>query len=734
MSFLEGKRVFVTGGAGFLGSHVCRELEQFSPAEIVVPRSAQHDLREPAVVSELLRSQQPQVVIHLAAVVGGIGANRENPGRYFYENAVMAIHLMEEARRAGVGKFVSIGTICSYPRHTPVPFTEDELWNGYPEETNAPYGLAKKMLLVQGQAYRQQYGFNAITLLPVNLYGPGDNYDTRISHVIPALIRKAIEARDSGTDHFDVWGTGSASREFLFVRDAARAIALATEHYNDAEPVNIGSGNEITIRALVEMICDLCAFKGEIRWDPTKPDGQLRRCLDTSRAKETFGFEATTSFREGLCETIDQYEKVAGEREESRVESREARIQSPDATYHRPASSSNFNQPPTQTDARASASTDEAGNGRSAQFATRHSTLARRALITGITGQDGSYLAELLLAKGYEVHGIVRRSSSITRSRIDHLRESDSLQPTVHLHYGDVTDAATVMRLVLELEPDEIYNLAAQSHVRVSFDKPSYTVDVAAMGTMYMLEAARLLNETHPVRFYQASTSEMFGGAPHTAPQSETTPFHPRSPYGCAKAFAHHQTVNHREAYNLFACCGILFNHESPRRGESFVTRKITLGVGRIREGLQQKLYLGNLDAQRDWGFAGDFVEAMWLMLQQDEPDDYVIGTGETHSVREFLEFAFDHLNLDWQEYVEIDERYYRPTEVEILLGDATKARDQLGWRPTTSFSELAQIMVDHDWRLAQQERSIQNLHFHRRITTHQLTTHNSQLATNSYD
>jgi GDP-L-fucose synthase len=247
------------------------------------------------------------VVVHLAAVVGGIGANRLNPGRFFYDNAIMGIQLMEEARLVGVSKFVAVGTICSYPKHTPVPFSEDALWDGYPEETNAPYGLAKKMLLVQAQAYRQQYGLNAITLLPVNLYGPGDNFDPESSHVIPALIRKAVEAQESGRDYIEVWGTGSASREFLFVRDAARGIALATEHYDSPEPVNLGSGREITIRHLTEMICEVCGFKGEIRWDATKPDGQPRRCLNTERARREFGFAATTDFREGLGETVAWY-------------------------------------------------------------------------------------------------------------------------------------------------------------------------------------------------------------------------------------------------------------------------------------------------------------------------------------------------------------------------------------------------------------------------------------------
>jgi GDPmannose 4,6-dehydratase len=254
-----------------------------------------------------------------------------------------------------------------------------------------------------------------------------------------------------------------------------------------------------------------------------------------------------------------------------------------------------------------------------------------------------------------------------------------------------------MMRLVLELEPDEIYNLAAQSHVRVSFDNPAYTVDVAAMGALNMLEAARLLNQRRPVRFYQASTSEMFGGAPHTAPQSETTPFHPRSPYGCAKLYAHSQAVNYREAYGLFACCGLLFNHESPRRGENFVTRKVTCAAARIAEGLQSHVQLGNLDARRDWGYAKDYVESMWLMLQQDEPDDYVVATGETHTIRDLLDIAFGYVSLDWQQHVQIDPRFYRPSEVDLLLGDSTKARKKLGWEPRTPFADLVRIMVEHD-------------------------------------
>jgi GDP-L-fucose synthase len=298
----------VTGGAGFLGRVVCARLGSEDLADLFVPRSAQYDLRTVEGVRDALADGRPQIVIHLAAVVGGIGANRENPGRFFHDNAVMGIHLMEESRRAGVEKFVQIGTVCSYPKLAPVPFREDDLWDGYPEETNAPYGLAKKMLLVQGQAYRAQYGFPVIHLIPVNLYGPGDNFDPASSHVIPALIKKCVDARESGADHIEVWGTGSASREFLYVDDAAEGIVLAADRYDDPDPVNLGTGQEITIRDLVTLIVELTGFVGEIRWDATKPDGQPRRALDTSRAKERFGFVARTDFSAGLRVTIEWYE------------------------------------------------------------------------------------------------------------------------------------------------------------------------------------------------------------------------------------------------------------------------------------------------------------------------------------------------------------------------------------------------------------------------------------------
>lgn len=319
----------------------------------------------------------------------------------------------------------------------------------------------------------------------------------------------------------------------------------------------------------------------------------------------------------------------------------------------------------------------------------------KKALITGITGQDGSYLAELLLSKGYEVHGIIRRASTFNTARIDHLYQDPHVNNVkLFLHYGDIADSTNLIRLLYKLQPDEVYHLAAQSHVRVSFDIPEYTGDVTGLSTIRILEALRETGVNS--KFYQASSSEMFGNAPET-PQSETTPFRPRSPYGAAKIYAYWVTVNYRESYGMFACNGILFNHESPRRGETFVTRKITRAVARIKMGLQSKLYLGNLDAQRDWGYAKEYVEAMWLMLQQPAADDYVIATGETHSVREFLEEAFSYVGLNWQDYVAIDPHYYRPTEVDLLIGDAGKAQKLLGWKPRTTFRELVRLMVDAD-------------------------------------
>jgi GDPmannose 4,6-dehydratase len=333
----------------------------------------------------------------------------------------------------------------------------------------------------------------------------------------------------------------------------------------------------------------------------------------------------------------------------------------------------------------------------------------KRALITGITGQDGSYLAELLLAKGYEVHGVIRRASTFNTDRIDHIyRDPHDAGARLHLHYGDLTDASGLSRVIREIRPTEVYNLGAQSHVRVSFDEPIYTADAVGVGAVKLLEAVRDFQDHsgYQIRYYQASSSEQYGKVVET-PQKETTPFYPRSPYACAKVYAHWITVNYRESYGLHASCGILFNHESPRRGETFVTRKITRAIGRIKCGLQKKLFLGNLDAQRDWGFAGDYVQGMWLMLQQEAPDDYVLATGKTQSVRAFCARAFSRVGLDYQDFVEIDPRYFRPAEVDLLLGDPTKAMTKLGWKPQVTCEQLADMMVDADLELAQREKTL---------------------------
>jgi GDPmannose 4,6-dehydratase len=353
----------------------------------------------------------------------------------------------------------------------------------------------------------------------------------------------------------------------------------------------------------------------------------------------------------------------------------------------------------------------------------------RRALISGITGQDGSYLAEFLLAKGYEVHGIIRRSSSFNTARIEGIyQDPHSGRARLRLHYGDLCDSRSLSEVLRRVRPHEVYNLGAQSHVRVSFDMPLYTADTVAMGALRLLDAVREFQQEsgQQVRYYQASSSEQFGKA-QEVPQTETTPFHPRSPYACAKVMAHWTTINYRESYGLHASCGILFNHESPRRGETFVTRKITRAVGRIKMGLQEKLFLGNLDAKRDWGYAGDYVKAMWMMLQMDKPDDYVIATNRTISVRDFAEMAFAHAGMDYRDFVSFDPRYLRPAEVDLLLGDYSKAKAKLGWAPTTTVDELARMMVDHDVELAAREKTLRDAghKFPPRIGEHDHPVHN---------
>jgi len=595
--------------------------------------------------------------------------------------------------------------------------------------------------------------------MPTNLYGPNDNFDLETSHVLPALIRKfhlaklasagdwhAIESDEAqygeipeefmesliaitqANGHpvpsdrlilnplilnpaIQLWGTGSPRREFLHVDDLADACVhlidlgdgIFTKMINEnGRPiVNIGCGKDLTIKELAGIAAEVVGYRGDTQWDHSKPDGTPRKLLDIGRLLQ-LGWKPRIALQQGMKETYSHYQR--------RVNSSQLKEVSDQA----------------HTANKVIAITTPRGS--------RKSPEQRVALITGITGQDGAYLAELLIEKGYTVHGIKRRASLFNTQRVDHLYQDPHQEDRRFiLHYGDLTDATNLIRIIQETQPDEIYNLAAQSHVKVSFESAEYTANADALGTLRILEAVRILGLEKKTRFYQASTSELYGKV-REVPQSERTPFYPRSPYGVAKLYGYWITVNYREAYNLFACNGILFNHESPIRGETFVTRKITRAAARIALGLQRDLYLGNLDALRDWGHAKDFVRAQWLILQQESPDDYVIATGEQHSVREFCDLAFAELGieLEWkgkgvseqgiiagihpspllekyskqcrqsalqpgQVLVQVDPNYFRPAEVETLLGDPSKANRKLDWQPQITFNELVREMVTYD-------------------------------------
>ena len=514
MSILANRTVLVTGGAGFVGQHVCKRLEAFHPAAIVAPSIAEYDLREPAAIREMLGSEASGCDHPSGRRRRRYWCQPRESGPLFLRQSGHGRAPDRGSAAAQVQKVVSIGTICSYPKHTPVPFKEADLWNGYPEETNAPYGLAKKMLIVQSAAYRAQYGFNAVTLLPVNMYGPGDNFEPRTSHVIPALIRKVLEAQEADRDSIEVWGTGAASREFLFVRDAAEAICLATDRYNEPDPVNIGSGSEIHYPGPRRVDLRTVRLRGpdplgyQQTGRPTAPlpgyqprtreirlDGHNRACARGCWKR----LPGTGNSEPGV--------QPATREDRSRARSGIERITvGLSASPDQPA----VRQPGPQSSSHAR----PVGEG-------------RRALITGITGQDGSYLAELLLEKGYEVHGLIRRSSSFNTGRINHIyQDPHDPQSRLFLHYADLTDGQGLTNLVLDLEPDEVYNLGAQSHVRVSFDQPVYTFNSVALGALNILEAARQLGKRKEVRVYQASSSEMFGDVLET-PQTEKTPFRP---------------------------------------------------------------------------------------------------------------------------------------------------------------------------------------------------------------
>jgi GDPmannose 4,6-dehydratase len=554
---------------------------------------------------DFMQTEKPDQVYLAAAKVGGIHANNTYPAEFIYENLVVQTNAIHAAHQSGVQKLLFLGSSCIYPREVSQPMKEEALMMGYLEPTNEPYAIAKIAGIKLCESYNRQYGREYRSVMPTNLYGPGDNFHPENSHVIPALLRRFHEAVRQKAPEVVIWGSGAPMREFLHVDD----MAAATVHVMNLDHatyqartrpmmshINVGSGQDCTIRELAETVAKITGFTGRLTFDASKPDGMPRKLMDVS-------------------------------------------------------------------------------------------------LLTSLFNTD----------------------------RIDHLyQDPHEIHRRMILHYGDLTDATNLIRILQQVQPDEVYNLAAQSHVQVSFESPEYTADTDALGTLRLLEGIRLLGLEKKTKFYQASTSELYGKVWET-PQTEKTLFYPRSPYGVAKLYAFWITVNYREAYDLFACNGILFNHESPIRGETFVTRKITRALCRIYLGLQDCLYLGNLNARRDWGHARDYVEVQWLMLQQDTPDDYVIATGEQHSVREFVDLCAAELGMtiQWQgmevdeigidaatgkTIVAIDPRYFRPAEVDTLLGDATKARQNLGWTPKITFKELVREMTQYDLAQAKKD------------------------------
>jgi GDPmannose 4,6-dehydratase len=705
-------RILVTGHLGLVGSAIVRHLTSLGCQQVLMATRGELDLRSPELVQDWFELHRPAYVFHVAGTVGGIWANSTRAVDFLHDNILIQATVLQSAWRTGVQKLLYLGSSCIYPRDCDQPIRESSLLTGALEKTNQWYALAKIAGVKACDAYRQQYGCRFISAMPTNLYGPNDNFHPDGSHVIPGLIRRFHDAKLAGQQVLTVWGTGTPRREFLHVDDLAAACWHLMEYYDDPGPINIGTGIDVTIRELAERVRDLVHPTAELEFDATKPDGTPRKLLDVSRL-HALGWKHQIELVEGIASAYQWF-----------LDHPDTRRLGECLAQPSPQQFPNFNvrtAPHRTSEIAVLASVFPSQETHSPMVDSRLNSLpvksGKKAFITGITGQDGSYLAELLLSKGYEVWGMIRRSSSFNTGRIDHLYQAPHVpDPRLHLKYGDLNDASSINRILREVQPDEIYNLGAQSHVKVSFEIPEYTSEVTGLGVIRILEAMREV--ASKARFYQASSSELYGKVIET-PQTETTPFYPRSPYAAAKAYAFYVTRNYRESYGMFAVNGILFNHESPRRGETFVTRKITRAVAAIATGQQECLFLGNLDAQRDWGFAGDYVEAMWLMLQTAVPDDYVIATGETHSVREFCELAFAEVNIPihWegsgvdeigrgpneQVLVRVDARYFRPAEVDLLLGDPSKARRELGWQPKVGFKDLVNRMVAHDLLKARQ-------------------------------
>ena len=657
-----GSKIYVAGHNGLVGRAIVRKLRSLGYFNIIYRSSSQLDLRNQLSVEQFFHDERPEFVFLAAAKVGGIKANVDFTAEAIYDNLMIQCNIIHSSYKFGVKKLLFLGSSCIYPKECPQPIKESYLMTGPLEKTNDSYAVAKIAGIQMCQAYNRQYKTNFISCMPTNLYGPYDNFDLETSHVLPALIAKFVAAKKNNASSVTLWGDGTPLREFLHVDDMADACIFLMKNYNKSEIVNIGTGKDISIKQVAEIIGQVVGFQGSLEFDTSKPNGTMKKQLNTS-FMTSLGWSPKISLQQGIQSTVEWFLNNGGlELTKSKSRSKKRKV----------------------------------------------------ALIFGVTGQDGSYLAELLIDNGYEVHGVKRRSSSLNTQRVDHLYQ-DPHNPSIRfkLHYGDLSDGPAILKLIGLVQPDEIYNLAAQSHVKVSFGLPTYTGDVVALGATRILDAIRSLGLERKTRYYQASSSEMFGKVKEI-PQKETTPFHPRSPYAVAKVYAYWVTVNYRESYGLYACNGILFNHESPRRGETFVSRKITRSVAAIKLGLQDVLYIGNLESKRDWGYARDYVEAMWLMLQQEKPADFVISTGRTVTVRKFLEDAFSHIGIkiEWRGrglsetghdsatgklLVKVDPRYFRPAEVDLLIGDCTKAKTELGWKPKVNLEQLIKMMVDSD-------------------------------------
>jgi len=639
-------KILLTGGTGMVGKNIL-EHPRAKEHEIHAPSHKEMDLLDFKQVTEVIDSIKPDLIIHTAGLVGGIQANRSAMFDFMMDNITMGLNVVRAAKQLKIAKLINLGSTCMYPKEAPQPMREEHLFSGPLEPTNEGYAIAKNAVQRACQYASLEKNVLYKTYIPCNLFGRWDHYDLEKSHLLPAIIKKVHEAvkklETQPEAKIEIWGTGSPRREFMDAADLADFIFFSLDKFEDVpDVINVSIGKDLSISELYNKIKNIIAGdsakKIKFTQNLNKPDGMYRKLSDVSKQTK-LGWAPKISFEDSVKRAYSFFIETEGKNTNVSAVSKPKR---------------------------------------------------KIALITGVAGQDGSYLAEFLLNNNYLVVGMLRRNSQANHPWFRPILEHEHFIPV----NGNMQDSSSLWKILEEYKPDEIYNLAAQSHVRVSFDCPEETFDVIAMGTLRLLNAARMLVPN--ARIYQAGSSEQFGFNPEH-PQNEKTAFMPASPYACAKVAAHNICVNYREAYKMFISVGLLHNHESPRRGENFVTRKITKAVANIKVGTQSKLLLGNLDAKRDWGYAKEYVELMWKMLQHPSAEDFVIATGESHSVQEFVEAVFQEAGLDWKKYVEFDPTQIRPHEVTHLEGNASKARALLGWEPKVKFKDLANIMYNYD-------------------------------------